>query len=79
MDIWLLTIYGKTKDNSLEFKTLPNAQEYVNELVKQIEQNSYNDGFIEIYKDSDYQYISRISEIVGFEVTHVKEKKRWFQ
>lgn len=79
MDFWLLTVVCVQEKIPIEFETKADLDKYMVELTKQIEQNSYNDGFVPVYTEEDYQYFSRISEIVAFEVMQIKRKKKWFQ
>lgn len=79
MDFWLLTVVCAQEKIPIEFETKADLDKYMVELTKQIEQNSYNDGFVPVYIEEDYQYFSRISEIVAFEVMQIKRKKKWFQ
>lgn len=78
----LVILLAHKEDFSLQYETPEDLRAFMDELTKQIEQNAYNNGFVELYNNNDndgYAYYCRVNEIVGFE-TFIwgKEKKKWF-
>jgi len=84
MIAYILTVQLATKDDFiLRYESEEDLKSFMDELTKQIEQNAYNNGFVELYNNNDedgYSYYCRVNEIVGFEVFRFEEeeKKKWF-
>jgi len=77
--IYLVTFITPNKEYSYEYATKEDLDAFVKDIISQIEQNSYNDGFICLYADDTKTENVRVSEIRGIDTDKITLSKREYE
>lgn len=76
---YLITFITDNNDYTYEYDTNEDRAEYIKEILSQIEQNSYNNGFIALHEDDESGRMVRINEIKAIEYDTITLTKREYE